>query len=625
MPQATTESTATQHAAQDQSTLAGAVPTSPRAYMYTATFAGMAAGAAAARRGLSLCVPASTAHCVVEPSSRHRAGHPIRAPQGETAGHALLARLSPLSATASVCLHRTHTGPGHRGRVARVTEEDASPPAVVTWLSITVPARGSSAIELQVRADAVYCRVQGGQAAVLHAAAVPCAVGGGVIAGQQPATPLQPAEPKPIAAALLGGTLRPHSAAARQRSQHHEAALQAHHALVAAAAAGEAAGAGADGSHPGQPLLTQQRHSVPAPTTATPLLLLAQPCTTMRRARLLQRSSAASLRRSLWPQTGLCWATLAHAASRSGHLHSQRHGLAHHACTSTDAPALLPVLVSPTPQSILAPHFGGGLSAQPLLLVPGAGGGVSGLDGCGQLVPVSVSAVGSDSGVATATAAILLLVDGHASSQLLSETVVGTAVTARCRCGGDNTPAANATDEARKQARSGGVLLAFAPQPTMLAPVEADAASDSAGSAAAAPEGDGMLHGASGGAAAVSGAPSAASLPRLQPCVAHMAHLPRYPHVEGAGGDAAEAAGGVRRDSDASEDDADAAAGSGSGSGLALRKLLPPRCHSAFLVNSAVACGAHVCRAASSFHCGCCVSHGAGCPARAGMVCRCDR
>jgi len=133
------------------------------------------------------------------------------------------------------------------------------------------------------------------------------------------------------------------------------------------------------------------------------------------------------------------------------------------------------VLVAPTPHSILPPNIRGGLSAQPLLLVLAAGGGVLGLDGRGQLVPVPVSAVGPDITVTTATTEAPHMVDSGASSRLLSETGVCTAVTALWRCGGADTAAADVTDQAREQARSGGVLLAFALRPTMLAPVHAAA------------------------------------------------------------------------------------------------------------------------------------------------------
>jgi len=393
--------------------------------------------------------------------------------------------------------------------------------------------------------------------------------------------PSQLAGPDPIAAALLGGTLRPHSVAARQRSQHHEAALQAHHALVAAA--GKAAGPGAGGSRPGQP----HAHAAAA---HQPGALHHNTAGAAAGAAMHHDAEAAAAAAQLGCQPaeellaadgallgGPLQANSAQHSISSGQHHSHRHGLIPHAYTSTDPHALLPVLVAPTPQSILPPHIGGGMSAQPVLLVPAAGGGVPGPDGRGQLVPVPVSAVGPDSGVATATTEARHMVDRGASSQLLSETGVCTALTALWRCGGDDTGAADATDEAREQARDGGVLLAFALQPTMLA----DAASDNAGAAGAAAEGDGTSHGASGGASAVPEVPSSSSLPRLQPCVAHMAHLPSYPQVEGAA-DAAEAAGGAHRDSDASDDDVGADAGAGSG--LTLRKLLPPCCHSALLI-----------------------------------------
>jgi len=160
-------------------------------------------------------------------------------------------------------------------------------------VDLTVPARGSLAFDLQVRADAVYSRLRSGQAAMPLMGAVAFAAVGCGAAGQPAAAPSQLAGPDPIAAVLLGGTLRPASVAARQRSQRHEAALVAR-TLVARTRVG--------------PTPTQQLHSSSPVHTikAPPPLLRAQPCITMRRLRARQRSSVASLRRRPLQQTGRC-------------------------------------------------------------------------------------------------------------------------------------------------------------------------------------------------------------------------------------------------------------------------------------------------------------------------------
>jgi len=218
---------------------------------YTAPFAGVVADAAVGRQVLALPAGTSGAHVGAAPRQAspldlrfvHRRGG---GGTGASAAAATECDGVCVSAPDAHGVRHVSFSGAAVGAAGSGSKGDGSaccaPCGRDVAVDLTVPARGSLAFELQVRADAVYSRLQGGQA---------LAFAGGGAAGRPALALQQPAGPDPIAAALLGGTLRPHSVAARQRSQHHEAALQAHHALVAAA--GKAAGPGAGGSRPGQP------------------------------------------------------------------------------------------------------------------------------------------------------------------------------------------------------------------------------------------------------------------------------------------------------------------------------------------------------------------------------------